>query len=110
VIRRTSIAFVGTIAAQLAALPESAFETELPEMDVLYLDEIEALRCNLSAVLAEWTTGEQVGIREAWRKLRAIAKDQYRWKIKDLSYQMSLGEDEEDEDEEGEYAPVVVEA
>jgi len=107
-VRRTFIELLGTLAAQLRSLPDSAFETELPEMDVFYLDELEALRNNLAAALGSWTDMEDSALREAWARPRAGAKEKWRWELEALAPRLEV--EGEDEDEEGEYAPVVVEA
>jgi A1 cistron-splicing factor AAR2 len=104
ILRKTYISLLLTLSAQLAALPESAFEAELPEMDVFYLDEIEALRGHLSEVVGGWTAAEQGKVREGWARLKAVSRKMWRWELEDLG-----DEEEEDEDEQGEYAPVVVE-
>jgi A1 cistron-splicing factor AAR2 len=92
---------VVTIAAQIQSIPSGSFETELPEFDLFYLDEIESLRANLAS--APWR--EQVIAQ--WKRLQAAGKT-WRWDIDGL--EASTRPDESDEeDEEGEYAPVVVE-
>lgn len=101
------ISLVETVTAQLTALPDAAFETDLPEMDVFYLDEIEALHSNLAGALGGWSDAEQNKVQEAWARLQLGAKDKWRWQLDDLS--RAVGVDEEDEEEEGEDAPIVVE-
>lgn len=101
--RETFITFVTVLAAQIRALPDSAFTTELPDMDTLYMDEIEQLVKNLGAALAEpqwWGLAKRVAVE--WDKLDAAAKERG-WELQPLA-----AGDEDEEDEEGEYAPVVV--
>ena len=107
-VRQAYTALIDTLAAQLTALPDSAFETELPEMDLFYLDEIEVLRTNLAAAHGGWTTSEQAGLDRAWSQLRAVAREKFGWQVGALSYPIELEEDEEYE--QGEYAPVIVES
>ena len=107
-VRQAYTALIDTLAAQLTALPDSAFETELPEMDLFYLDEIEVLRTNFAAAHGGWTTSEQAGLDRAWSKLRAVAREKFGWQVGALSYPIELEEDEEYE--QGEYAPVIVES
>lgn len=84
-----------TLAAQIFAIPESAFDAELPEMDVWFMEELEELR----SVVA--TLG---GMDEAWNGLRSVAKERFNWDVSELH-----GDDDDSDEEEGEYAPVVVE-
>ncbi|EKD00657.1 hypothetical protein A1Q2_05052 [Trichosporon asahii var. asahii CBS 8904] len=87
----------------LTSLPETAFDTELPSVDTFLLGEIEQLRQNVSAALAEpgwWGLAQRVA-RE-WQGLQQ-AGARFGWDIE------ALGSGDDDEDEEGEYAPQVVE-
>jgi A1 cistron-splicing factor AAR2 len=92
---------VSTLAAQLQALPAGVFETELPEFDLFFLDEIESLRYNLASV--PWSSQ----LMGPWQVLHNVGQT-WKWNISDLQAQVPLAEEEES-DEEGEYAPVVVE-
>ena len=94
-------AFICAVAVQITAFPAGTFETELPELDVFYLDEIESLRSHILA--AGHTTSPK--IEAAWKELQK-AGTQWGWSITDLS---STSAAESDSEEEGEYAPVVVE-
>lgn len=94
---------IRTLAAQLTSLPETAFDTELPSVDTFLQGEIEQLRQNVSAALAEpgwWGLAQRVA-RE-WQGLQQ-AGARFGWDIE------ALGSGDDDEDEEGEYAPQVVE-
>ena len=105
--RQAYVAFLRTLSAQLTALPESAFDAELPEMDVFYLDEIASLRSNLAAAIPMWTESQRTEVRGGWEELQTGAKKAWSWDIGSLAERT---EDEEgDEEEEGEYAPMVVE-
>jgi A1 cistron-splicing factor AAR2 len=95
-INRTYKLLLVTLAAQIFAIPETAFDAELPEMDVWFMEELEELR----GVLA--TFG---GMDEAWNGLRSVAKERFNWDISDLH----SDDANESDEEEGEYAPVVVE-
>jgi hypothetical protein len=84
---------------------------ELPEMDIFYLEEIEQLRTGLANL--ETAKGKDAEkLTEAWQSLKTAAKA-WGWSISDLkvaSETSGAGDlDETDEDEEGEYAPQVVE-
>lgn len=101
-----------SLRVEIEALPDGVFDTELPEMDVFYLDQLESLRRNLaSAIWGEveegtaWTDLELQSFKSLWNALRDSAWKKWMWDIDELSHRV----DEEDEDEEGEYAPVVVE-
>ncbi|ODN81987.1 hypothetical protein L202_02316 [Cryptococcus amylolentus CBS 6039] len=111
---------VDTLVSQLGALPEQVFESELPEMDVFFLDQIEALRQNLGAALwatspsglqvgveegAQWSEEERQDMNARWNRLRDVAWRRWRWDVDELGHRV----EEEDEDEDGEYAPMVVE-
>ena len=101
-----------TLRVEIEALPDGVFDTELPEMDVFYLDQLESLRKNLaSAIWGEveegttWTELERQSFKSLRNALRDSAWKKWKWDIDELSHRV----DEEDEDEEGEYAPVVIE-
>jgi A1 cistron-splicing factor AAR2 len=103
-----------TLSAQLAALPDGVFDTELPELDGWYLEEIDTLRTNLllaTSVQGGWKKEEMTLVKTAWDNLVSIAKTKWRWDLGSLSPSVTAAEvdEEDDEDEEGEYAPVVVE-
>jgi A1 cistron-splicing factor AAR2 len=103
------VVLLDTLAAQLAALPQGAFETELPEMDVFYLSEIETLRVGLRAASIrgeeKWCEEERQKIQLAWERLKGATMG-LGWDAGDIE---KSGVDSEEEDEEGEYAPVIVE-
>jgi len=85
---------------------------ELPEIDLFYLEEIEQLRTGLAS-LAGSSGKEGEKLRQAWQALKTAAKG-WGWDIGDLktaSEQSGAGpaSDEVESDEEGEYAPQVVE-
>jgi hypothetical protein len=85
---------------------------ELPEMDLFYLEEIEQLRTGLASLGgSSGKEGEKLG--QAWQALKTAAKA-WGWDIGDLrriSGQSGDGPtmDEVESEEEGEYAPQVVE-
>lgn len=93
-------ALVLTLAAQLGALPETAFDAELPEMDVWFMDEISELRGIVKSL--------GVGLDQDWKSLCAVVKERFGWNVEQLQA-VNADDGDEDEDEEGEYAPVVVE-
>lgn len=104
--REVSIQLVTTLSAQLDALPLTAFQSELPDLDVVYQDELEHLRRNLGHALGSpgwWSLAPK--LRAAWAGLEASAK-RFGWTLGPLP---AGDEDSDEEDEEGEYAPVVVE-
>ena len=104
-VKAAYIAFLRTLSAHLLALPDEAFDAELPEMDVFYLDEIESLRQALGRGVGK----DDSGVQEAWEGLRESVK-RWGWTISPLSDgEAEQGEEEEESDEEGEYAPQVVE-
>ncbi|WVQ72384.1 hypothetical protein IAR50_001936 [Cryptococcus sp. DSM 104548] len=118
-IKRVFKVLVDTISSQLSALPEKVFEGELPEMDLFFLDQIEALRQNLGAALwatapsgllvsiedgAQWSEEERQDLKGRWNRLRDVAWKRWKWDVDELGHRV----EEEDEEEEGEYAPVVV--
>ena len=109
-IHKAYTSLVHTLAVQLGALPKNAFDMELPEMDMFYLEEIEQLRTGL-ANLAE-TDGKDAGkLGQAWQALKTAAKG-WGWDIGDLksaSQAQTEAESEDEEEEEGEYAPQIVE-
>lgn len=83
---------------------------ELPEMDLFYLEEIEQLRTGL-ANLGEVGGQEGEKLIQAWQALQKAAKD-WGWDIDDLKSSSGQAEDanasDDEEEEEGEYAPQVV--
>lgn len=100
-----------TLRVEIEALPDGVFDTELPEMDVFYLDQLENLRRNLAfAIWGEVEEGtactepERQSFKSLWNALRDSAWKKWKWDIDELGHRV----DEEDEDEEGEYAPVIV--
>ncbi|WVQ80792.1 hypothetical protein IAT38_002897 [Cryptococcus sp. DSM 104549] len=104
-------ALLRTLAAQLDAIPDGTFNTELPEMDAFYLDQIESLRKNLTGAMwgkegTAWKEAERQEMKGLWGKLRDTAWRKWKWDVDELGH---VVDDEEDEDEEGEYAPMVVE-
>lgn len=106
----TYIALLNTLSAQLTALPDNAFDAELPEMDVFYMDEIESLRQGLQSAGSK--RRDDPGVLAAWEGLRKSAK-RWGWTIAPLlEGRRDQNKDEEMEsesEEEGEYAPQVVE-
>ena len=111
-IRKAYTSLLHTLATQLGALPKNAFDMELPEMDLFYLEEIEQLRIGL-ANLAEGSGKEVEKLEQAWHALKTAAKA-WGWDIGDLrstSGQSRDGHemDEVESEEEGEYAPQIVE-
>lgn len=107
----TYIALLNTLSAQLGALPDNAFDAELPEMDVFYFDEIESLRQGLVGGVGR----DDPDVLAAWEGLRKSAK-RWGWAISPLSGKTIASpghehevEEEEESEEEGEYAPQVVE-
>jgi A1 cistron-splicing factor AAR2 len=114
------ITSVQTLAAQLTALPEGVFDTELPELDVWLLGEIDALRNDVktsvrSGVRERVWAGEgskavQVikELETAWGRLIQAGR-RYQWEIERLDLQATgQAELDEESEEEGEYAPIVV--
>lgn len=93
-------AFVDALAGQLSAIPDGSFETELPELDLFFLDEIESLRQNIEGSLIS------TALKTSWKGLRQAGK-KWRWQLDTL--QARPVTEEEESDEEGEYAPQVVE-
>lgn len=109
-IRKAYTSLIYTLAVQLGALPKNAFDMELPEMDLFYLEEIEQLRTGL-ANLGEGSGKDGEKLIQAWQALKAAAKG-WGWDIGDLktgSGQPGEELESDDEDEEGEYAPQIVE-
>ena len=79
-------------------------------MDVFYLDEMETLGHNIFSALEGWAESDRREARQAWGTLRVGARDKWKWEVGDLDLspnRMFDGDDEEDE--RGEFAPVVVE-
>ena len=99
--------FLQTLCAQLAALPDQVFESELPEMDLFFQDEIAYLRQNLGQGMSSWAEPDRIPVQSTWIELQGMVK---RWKWNIPPIPTGPGADDEDEDEEGEYAPVIVEA
>ena len=125
-IRQLYTSLIQTLSAQLVALPEGVFDTELPELDVWLIGEIDSLRSNLrgavqaSAVRAAEGASVWAGegdkavqarreLEEAWTGL-VQAVNRFKWDIEPLQlHNVAVQDtDEEDSEEEGEYAPVVV--
>lgn len=114
-LRALYISFIAAFTAQIQALPDGVFDTELPELDVWYNEELEALRGNISRAMGEadglWADGEaRKELRVGWEGMRVVARRKFGWEIGELQSLAQLfdGLGEEDEDEDGEYAPVVV--
>ncbi|WVR06940.1 hypothetical protein IAU60_003976 [Kwoniella sp. DSM 27419] len=107
------VKLVNILSFQIQAIPGGTFDTELPEMDAFYLDQIEALQRNLAAAGFRSSTGtscsdEQGGLNQAWIALQSAA-DKWGWDIGGLAPGSNAPESEDEEEEEGEYAPMVVE-
>jgi A1 cistron-splicing factor AAR2 len=114
-LRALCISFIAALTAQLHALPDGVFDTELPELDVWFNEELEALRGNISRAMGEaeglWADGEaRKELRVGWEEMKSVARRQFGWEVGELQSLAQLfdGVGEEDEDEDGEYAPVVV--
>jgi A1 cistron-splicing factor AAR2 len=111
-IRKAYTSLVHTLAVQLGALPKNAFDMELPEMDMFYLEEIEQLRIGLAS-LGEGNGKEVEKLGQAWKALQTAARG-WGWDIEDLKTAGGpsgggSGSDEDESEEEGEYAPQIVE-
>ena len=109
-IRKVYTSLIHTLSAQLGALPKNAFDMELPEMDLFYLEEIEQLRTGL-ANLGEVGGQEGEKLIQAWQALQKAAKG-WGWDIDNLKSSsgqaVNATASDEEEEEEGEYAPQVV--
>lgn len=103
-LRKTYTALLHSLCAQLGALPPNAFDAELPEMDVFYLDEIESLRIGL----AQGICAGDAEVQKGWEALRNSAR-RWGWSISPLSSVTPQAGQDEESDEEGEYAPQIVE-
>ncbi|EIW70412.1 hypothetical protein TREMEDRAFT_28713 [Tremella mesenterica DSM 1558] len=106
--RQFALTLLSTLSAQLKTLPPDVFQTELPDMDVVYQDELAQLHNNLCDSLGRGTLWSKESHRKeletAWERLRDTCMRKG-WSLG------RLDEDEkeaEEEEEEGEYAPVVV--
>ncbi|RXK37074.1 hypothetical protein M231_05662 [Tremella mesenterica] len=106
--RQFGLTFLSTLSAQLKTLPPDVFHTELPEMDVVYQDELAQLHENMCDSLGRGTLWSKEShkkeLETAWGRLRDTCMRKG-WSLG------RLDEDEkeaEEEEEEGEYAPVVV--
>ncbi|WVF71280.1 hypothetical protein IAT40_006083 [Kwoniella sp. CBS 6097] len=114
-VKKMYTALLGVLDKQIEAIPNGSFDTELPELDAFFQDQIESLRSNISAAVGssgsvgheEWNEVEKDGIRSAWKELENSAK-KWGWEIGSLDLSKGADEDSEDEEEEGEYAPVIV--
>ncbi|WVN88417.1 uncharacterized protein L203_103626 [Cryptococcus depauperatus CBS 7841] len=102
---------INIVRTHLEALPDGAFETELPEMDVFFLDQLESLRKNLGFAIwgtktdqdVQWKESERQTLKQTWDRLRDSAWKRWEWDVDELGHRV------EDKDlEEGEYAPVIV--
>ena len=89
---------ISTLSAQLQSIPDGSFETELPELDLFFLDEIESLKHNLSSS----PLCPNVSIQ--WKELQKVGQ-RWNWRIIDLTPLVVV---DDESDEEGEYAPVIV--
>lgn len=92
---------IQALSAQLSVIPDGSFETELPELDLFFLDEIERLRHNLIG------SNPTPGLIQAWQGLQTVTK-KWGWELESLEAE-PIGAEIEESDEEGEYAPQVVE-
>lgn len=79
-------------------------------MDLFYLDELESLRLNLRAALGHWEAKEVDSVQKAWQALRT-STGRWKWDIGSLrpSIDQERADESDEEEEEGEYRPVVVE-
>ncbi|WWD03108.1 hypothetical protein V865_001155 [Kwoniella europaea PYCC6329] len=114
-VQETFVSLVDTLASQIQAIPEGTFDTELPELDVFYLDQIDSMRKNLSVAISiskdsdKWDENAREKIGSSWTKLKGAGKP-WGWEIGDLSIdRVGQNNDDDEESEEGEYAPVIVE-
>ncbi|WVW84051.1 hypothetical protein I302_106079 [Kwoniella bestiolae CBS 10118] len=115
-VQDTYIALVDTLASQIQAIPDGTFDTELPELDVFYLDQTDSLRRNLGTAMSlsedtpRWDGVASTRVISSWSKLREAGK-QWGWEISELTMNSARlnGEDDDESEEEGEYAPVIVE-
>jgi hypothetical protein len=101
-VQDTYLAFLATIAAHLRTLPPT--DTEIPDLDDFYAAQLDHLRRGLGAALAHrawWAQAQRVA--GAWAAVQKAGAERG-WSMPD----MMMG-DEDSEDEEGEYAPMVVE-
>jgi hypothetical protein len=86
---------------------------ELPEMDLFYLEEIEQLRMGLLNLGDVGAGGQEVEkLKEAWQALQKAAKG-WGWDIENLKSSSGgragdIVPSDDEEEEEGEYAPQVV--
>jgi A1 cistron-splicing factor AAR2 len=111
--RQSVVELIRTLGTQLQALPEGVFDTELPELDVWFNEELEHLRRALDAALGVdgglWSNHGTSEVLNQWTGLRTGAR-RFQWRLEELGGPSSRGKEEGEEDEEdGEYAPVVVE-
>ncbi|ORY32797.1 A1 cistron-splicing factor [Naematelia encephala] len=107
-LQSTYTALIHTLSSQLSALPDHVFDGDLPEMDLFYLDEIESLAKNLSSAISSWGEKHNKHVTQAWQSLGNVARNKFNWHLSDLAeYHHGQGIDEQD-DEQGEYAPVIV--
>ncbi|WRT66488.1 uncharacterized protein IL334_003447 [Kwoniella shivajii] len=118
-VQNTYRALIDTLAAQISSIPEGTFDTELPELDVFYLDQIETVKRSLAIAMwglngtQKWDEMIKKDMQVSWGKLEESSK-KWGWEIGDLTISSSgfNGEEEDgdnEEEEEGEYAPVIVE-
>ncbi|WVQ99588.1 hypothetical protein IAU59_006724 [Kwoniella sp. CBS 9459] len=114
--------FLAVLSEQIEAIPDGSFDTELPELDAFFQDQIDSLRGNISAAIhknglesasscseapSSWSEAEKEEMEVAWRKLNRSAK-KWGWDIGALDL-VEADEESDEEEEEGEYAPVIVE-
>ncbi|WWC94316.1 hypothetical protein V866_001158 [Kwoniella sp. B9012] len=115
-IQEAFISLVNTLASQIQIIPDGTFDTELPELDVFYLDHFESMRKNLTGAISiskdsdKWDENAREKIGSSWTKLKEAGKP-WGWEIGDLSKDQPAqnSDDDEESEEEGEYAPVIVE-
>ena len=116
--RQLYLTFLHSLSAQIAALPDGVFDTELPEMDVWLLGEIGAMRSSIRDAFAMpgsmWRgEGEKGRLRreeleKAWGGL-VRSGQRFGWELELLDlHNASVTVPDEESEEEGEYAPVVV--
>ena len=108
------IAFVELLTAQFSALPTDAWSGDLAMSEPRVLSDLAELRRNIARSLGAWAararapaerTPPHEALLRAWKALSATAHTRFRWSLDAVLDE----EDEADEWEDGDDAPVVVE-